>query len=746
MKKALFSLLLTIACLPMAFGQRPANVQIEDTTITACGSYTWIDGVVYTHDTIVTYLQDDSVLHVLDLTVTAPSIDTATATPHSGGCSVEWNNKTWNTPGIYLDTIRATAVGQCDNVVKIEIILTGTDTIEAVAESACGFFVTSWGDTIKTSVSAVDTTISTEACGLTIGNLNITIHQADTADTEVLAMVEGCSMQWNGIEVKVPDSVYYYTMPSVHGCDSVVSVKVTAFSGSTYDTVYVSACDFYVLEDDTIRTSTFVTEVDSSGACPAYLVTAITIHPSYRDTASVVVRNVEGGCNLVWHGRTYLPTDSAFLDTTLLAIEQTVAGGCDSLVAIRITGFSFVQDDTTTVDYCGDRYIWRNGNDRDTIYRDGGDTERIHTSLADGCTTNKHLFITFHDVYDTINVDSVCASYTYLFDSRAGVAGAKDTAVFTETGTHSVDQNGRELYSTHFSTRCVTHHAVIVKIKEPEQRQSGVDIDTVVCDEFRFTFNNINLVWTESADSILVNSRRTMRSCYDMYGHVKLTVNKRAHDTIVVDTCDFWTWRGYNDETYNRSTRAEMVLPDTTTADGCRIVAHLNLTINYTPHVTIEGDWMLEKDSTDETTLTAVCDEPVRYKWYKNGVAQSETSNTLHVTGINDNVDIHLESTSNNGCVAHNWITITYNVGIDETDAVAVNIYPNPATRYINIESAVSMKDIVIFNAIGQQVVNNAVDGNRTTLDLGSLASGTYTLRITAANGEQVTRKFIVNK
>ncbi len=43
-------------------------------------------------------------------------------------------------------------------------------------------------------------------------------------------------------------------------------------------------------------------------------------------------------------------------------------------------------------------------------------------------------------------------------------------------------------------------------------------------------------------------------------------------------------------------------------------------------------------------------------------------------------------------------------------------------------------------------MVNNAVDGNRTTLDLGSLASGTYTLRITAANGEQVTRKFIVNK
>ena len=42
--------------------------------------------------------------------------------------------------------------------------------------------------------------------------------------------------------------------------------------------------------------------------------------------------------------------------------------------------------------------------------------------------------------------------------------------------------------------------------------------------------------------------------------------------------------------------------------------------------------------------------------------------------------------------------------------------------------------------------MTNTEDGNRITLDLGSLATGNYTMRITAANGEQVTRKFIVNK
>lgn len=737
MKKALFSLLLTIACLPMAFGQQPANVVVQDASITACGSYTWIDGIVYTHDTLVTYIQNDTV-HVLDLTVTAPSIDTATAMPLSGGCSVEWNNKTWDTPGIFIDTIRAQAAGQCDSVVKIEVTLAGTETIAQVVESACGQFVASWGDTLTSSVSATDTVIATGTCSLTIGLLDITIHQADTTATEVIPSYEGCSMEWNGIEVTVADSVYYFTKTSVHGCDSVVSVKVNAFTGSTYDTTFVTACDYYLHENDTIRTNTFITDVDSSGACHAYHITAVTIDHSYND--STVVRDTVGGCNLVWLGTTY---GESSLNTVLYGLGHTVVGGCDSLMAIRITAFTGTNHDTMVVEHCG-RYYWSHAGRRDTLTVDG---EYIDTTVANGCTTVNHLMLSFHDNYDTIRVDSVCASYTYVFDSRAGIAGRSDRTVITTSGLHTTDENGEDLYSTHFATRCVTHHAVDVKIKEPRQIQDSLNIDTVVCDEFRFTFNRVNYVWTESADSTLVDSRRTMRNCSDTYGHVKVVVNQKSYVYFTVDTCDFYNWRGYSNETYTRSTNTEITLPDTLNADGCKVIGRLNLTINYTPHVTIEGDWTLVRDSVNSTTLTAVCDEPIRsYKWYRNNQLLPETSNVLEVNGINDNVDIHLESTSNNGCVAHNWLTITYNVGIDELDAVDVNIYPNPATRYLNIESAESLRDVVIFNAIGQQVITRNVDGNNATLDLGGLVSGNYTLRITAANGEQVTRKFIVNK
>lgn len=736
MKKALFSLLLTIACIPVAFGQRPAAINVSNESLTACGSYTWIDGNIYTADTIVTYLQGDT-LYVLDLTVDAPRIDTASAIPVAGACSAEWNGKRWNTAGIFFDTIRI--AGQCDSVVKVEITLSGVDSLESEVATACDRYVTSWGDTLTNSVQATDMVVVANGCNLTVGQLDITVLQSDSAATEERTVM-GCSLMWNGIEIDMEDSVYYYSLTAANGCDSVVSIKVTSFSGNTHDTTSVVACDFYVHGDDTVTTDTVITTVDTNGTCHAYHSIVVTIDHSFRDTANVVVLDTVGGCNLVWFGRTYTSAD---LNNTLLAYSTTALGGCDSLVAIRITKFTDTNHVYNSVEYCG-RYTWSHGGRTETLETSG---EYLDTTASNGCTTVNHLMLTIKDNYDTIAPDSACASYTYTFDSRRGVAGVKDTAFYTVSGEYDQDQNGEDLYSVHFATRCVTHHHVIVKIKSPEQRYAENDIDTVVCDEFRFTFNGVQQVWTESADSTLVNSRRTMRNCYDYTGHVKVVVNKKAHDTTTVSACDNYRWVA-NDVVYSRSTTAEITRTDTTTAEGCAVLSVLNLTVNYTPVVTIEGDWTLENTGTPQsTTLTAVCDEPVTYKWYKgNETTPACTESVYEVTGITNNIDIHLESTSGNGCVANNWITITYNVGIDELDAIAVNIYPNPASRYLNIESAESLKGIVIFNAIGQQVIVRNVDGNRATLDLGGLSSGNYTLRITSANGEQVTRKFIVNK
>ena len=85
-------------------------------------------------------------------------------------------------------------------------------------------------------------------------------------------------------------------------------------------------------------------------------------------------------------------------------------------------------------------------------------------------------------------------------------------------------------------------------------------------------------------------------------------------------------------------------------------------------------------------------------------------------------------------------------MGIDDVDGLNVNLYPNPTSRYLNVESAEGISTVVVYNTIGQQVIRRDINATAAQLDLGNLAVGTYTLQILSANGEQATRKFIVNK
>ena len=174
------------------------------------------------------------------------------------------------------------------------------------------------------------------------------------------------------------------------------------------------------------------------------------------------------------------------------------------------------------------------------------------------------------------------------------------------------------------------------------------------------------------------------------------------------------------------------------------------MVINKTPEVSIEGNWILSPG--ESTLLKAVLaegsDAISNYKWYVDDVlrASGSTADSLLLDSVQRNTEVRMEATSVKNCSATKWLTITANVGIDEVETLQVNIYPNPASRYVNIESASALSEVVIYNAIGQKAVRRTVNGNAVQLDLGHLATGTYTLRISGADGSLTTRKIIVNK
>ena len=75
-----------------------------------------------------------------------------------------------------------------------------------------------------------------------------------------------------------------------------------------------------------------------------------------------------------------------------------------------------------------------------------------------------------------------------------------------------------------------------------------------------------------------------------------------------------------------------------------------------------------------------------------------------------------------------------------------VSLYPNPTVGQLNIESAEAIREVAIFNTLGQKVVTNYNLGNKSLMNLSNLSKGTYTMRITLQNGETVVRKFVITK
>ena len=148
------------------------------------------------------------------------------------------------------------------------------------------------------------------------------------------------------------------------------------------------------------------------------------------------------------------------------------------------------------------------------------------------------------------------------------------------------------------------------------------------------------------------------------------------------------------------------------------------------------------------TVLRAILDEesdPISsYKWFIDNTVKS-TADSLVLEDVTTNTDVRLEAKSTKNCTATNWVTVTATVGIDEVETLQVNIYPNPASRYLNIESAETLAEVTIYNTVGQKVIEQTVNGTTVRLDLGNLATGTYTLRISDAEGNLTTRKIIVN-
>ncbi len=80
-------------------------------------------------------------------------------------------------------------------------------------------------------------------------------------------------------------------------------------------------------------------------------------------------------------------------------------------------------------------------------------------------------------------------------------------------------------------------------------------------------------------------------------------------------------------------------------------------------------------------------------------------------------------------------LMITTITGIEENEVGNINIYPNPATGFVNIESTDMLKSVSLINYTGQVVYQTPVNNNQIRISTNDLPTGVYFVRMETVNG-----------
>lgn len=459
-----------------------------------------------------------------------------------------------------------------------------------------------------------------------------------------------------------------------------------------------------------------IVAVAGSGMCDS--VFNANIHVSNTET----VNHTANACgSYTWFDSTYT-TSGVYTHTVNTPVEGSMFG-CTHIdqLNLNITSTIYVNEQ---VSHCGDYTWFGEARTQTGVY-----THTVTDSVI-GCDTIHNLNLTI--VVDTAAMvsDSACAEKTWRGNR------------YTVTGIYS-------MLDTNSSTHCVTYRSVNMKIKQP--RTPELDTAITGCNSINYIINSFagstTKKFNESTlfDTTIIDHR--WARCYDSTIHLNVTVNKSGYDTTYANACDSFYW-SLNKKIYYHTPETNPSTAFATDSFGCDSMMTLILTVNAAPVISaINGEWNL--NAGDTAVLAPTCTPGASYLWHYGN--QTSRDSVLIIPNVTGNMDVTLEATINypaNNIACHDtsWITLVTFVGINGAENTNISLYPNPSVGQLNIESAEAINEVVIFNALGQQVAVNYNLGTKSLMNLSNLSKGTYSMRVKLQNGETIIRKFVITK
>ncbi|MBI3239076.1 MAG: T9SS type A sorting domain-containing protein [Flavobacteriia bacterium] len=289
----------SIITLHLTVNQSNSGIQ----AVSACESFTWIDGVTYTESTstpthILTNVHGCDSTVTLHLTIQSPTSGTHVVTACE---SYTWINGITYTSSNNSDTYMLQNSFGCDSLVTLNLSVLQSSS-NLVNVSSCGNYT--WpqnGQTYYTSGNYIDVLSNVAGCDSVV-TLQLTILESSQG-TNVVSACGNYTWAQNG-ETYSASGNYIDVLSNVAGCDSVVTLQLTILESSQGIDV-VSACGNYTWIDginyvSSTSSPTFI--LQNVEGCDSLVSLNLTISPFSNASA---IDNGDGTVSAVGNATTY---------------------------------------------------------------------------------------------------------------------------------------------------------------------------------------------------------------------------------------------------------------------------------------------------------------------------------------------------------------------------------------------------------------------------------------------------------
>lgn len=300
----------------------------DSIAIASCASYTDPLGTIYSQSGTYTFSLTNAggcdSLIVLDLVIQTSPVQTPVQTVSVCDSFTSPTGTVYTTSGIYTDTIFS--VSGCDTLLTFDVTVLGTITGAVITTSACNSYVSPGGNTYTQTGIYSDTLSSALGCDSVV-TVDLTITGAIAGATiNPTACYSYLSPAGNTL---TQTGIYYDTLITSAGCDSVVTIDLIVFGASQGSTLTVSECTSYLTPSGQILTQSgvYTDTIPSAAGCDSIIPIDLTIVGILTGPSQSVVACTD-----------YLsPSGTAYTQSATISDTISALNGCDSVIVINLT-------------------------------------------------------------------------------------------------------------------------------------------------------------------------------------------------------------------------------------------------------------------------------------------------------------------------------------------------------------------------------------------------------------------------